>query len=128
MNVHQLNGAQLDYWVARAEGMEADIQRACGMDWCRIDVQSIGHLQYQPSDNWHIAAPIAERQRYVTYPRLREDGKLEWLAEAQLNPDFHGICAHESPKVAICRLRVMEVFGEDVQEVAIASSKSDKTS
>lgn len=128
MRVEELSGAWLDYWTARAEGMEADIQRACGMDWCRIDVQSIGYLQYQPSDNWHIAAPIAERQRYVTYPRLREDGKLEWLAEAQLNPDFHGMCVDESPKVAVCRLRVMEVFGEDVPEAVSNVRKNTETS
>jgi hypothetical protein len=117
MNVSQLSGAQLDYWTARAEGMQAEVKRACGMDWCQIDVEHIGYLQYQPSENWHLTAPIAERGRYVTYPRYREDGKLEWLAEAQLNPNYHGIMVDESPKVAICRLRVAEVFGEEFDPV-----------
>ncbi|MDR5776270.1 MULTISPECIES: phage protein NinX family protein [unclassified Caballeronia] len=119
MNVDQLTGAQLDYWVARAEGMQAEVKHACGADWCQIDVQHVGYLQYQPSENWHITAPIAERQRYLTYPRLREDGKLEWLAEAHLNPDFHGMCTDESPKVAICRLRVAEKFGYEVPDACI---------
>ncbi|CAL8476421.1 phage protein NinX family protein [Caballeronia sp. S22] len=116
MNVAQLSGAWLDYWTARAEGLQAEVKRACGMDWCQVDVHSVGYIQYQPSDNWHIAAPIAERQRYVTYPRVREDGKLEWLAESQMNPDFYGIMVDESPKVAICRLRVAEAFGYEVEQ------------
>ncbi|WP_250528826.1 phage protein NinX family protein [Caballeronia sp. ATUFL_F1_KS4A] len=116
MNVSELSGAQLDYWVAKAEGMDAEVKRACGMEWCQVDVQSVGLIHYQPSDDWHIAAPIAERQRYVTYPRMRAGGKVEWLAESQLNPEFHGIMVDESPKVAICRLRVAEVFGLEVAD------------
>ena len=52
----------------------------------------------------------------MTYPRWREDGALEWLAEAQMNPDVHGMFIDESPKVAICRLRVAEAFGHEVKE------------
>ncbi|GGD63258.1 phage protein NinX family protein [Caballeronia grimmiae] len=116
MNVAQLSGAQLDYWVAKAEGLEAQVKHACGMDWCQVDVQYAGFIQYQPSENWHIAAPIMERQKYVVYPMPRVDGKLEWLAEAGLNPIFHGMFTDESPKVAICRLRVAEAFGHEVRE------------
>jgi hypothetical protein len=119
MNVAQLTGALLDYWTAKAEGLSPELKHACGADYCLV-----GELEYRPSDNWHIAAPIAERQRYVTYPRVRDDGKLEWLAESQMNPDFHGIMVDESPKVAICRLRVAEAFGYEVQECAQTSEKS----
>ncbi|BCQ23140.1 DUF2591 family protein [Caballeronia sp. NK8] len=114
MNVDQLSGAWLDYWTARAEGLQAEVKRACGADWCEMNVERIGPLQYQPSGNLSISAPIALRQRYLTYPRLRDNGELEWLAEAQLNPDFHGIFVDESLTVAICRLRVAEAFGYEV--------------
>ncbi|SAK65592.1 hypothetical protein AWB80_03086 [Caballeronia pedi] len=116
MNVAQLSGAQLDYWVAKAEGLLPEVRHACGADWCQIDVASLGPVEYQPSGNLNIVAPIAVRQRYVTYPRLRDDGKIEWLAEAQLNADFHGVFVDESLMVAVCRLRVAEVFGYEVSD------------
>ncbi|BBP99102.1 hypothetical protein BSFA1_42310 [Burkholderia sp. SFA1] len=116
MNVAQLSGVWLDFWTAKAEGLEPQVKSACGMDWCQVEVQSVGSIQYQPSGNLDIVAPIAVRQRYVTYPRLRDDGKLEWLAEAQLNANFHGVFVDESLMVAVCRLRIAEVFGYEVAD------------
>ncbi len=119
MNVAQLTGAQLDYWTAKAEGHSPELKHACGADYCLV-----GELEYRPSDNWHIAAPIVERQMYVVYPVLRSERKLEWVAEAGLNPHFYGTFVDESPKVAICRLRVAEVFGYEVQEAALTGETS----
>lgn len=113
MNVSELSGAQLDCWVARAEGFRAEVVKANGMEYCRIDVETIGHQFYQPTQNPVITSPIQFRQRYTLYPldELSSKGsgmRRVWIAEAQMNPDFHDLYRDELPLVAICRLRVAE--------------------
>jgi Protein of unknown function (DUF2591) len=115
MRVDDLAGAQLDYYVARAEGLPADLIRANGLAYCRIDVPYQGHQLYVPTHNWQLLGPIMVRQRYLLYPRLdAETGKTVWLAEAQLNFRFHGMYIADEPELALCRLRVAESFGENV--------------
>ncbi|WP_213761798.1 phage protein NinX family protein [Caballeronia sp. dw_19] len=116
MRVDNLHGAQLDYFVALAEGLDATLIHANGMDYCRIDVQHQGESVYVPTHNWTLLGEILKRQRYLLYPRAAEPGSQEvvWLAEAQLNSSFNGMYADASPELAICRLRVAEAFGEEV--------------
>jgi Protein of unknown function (DUF2591) len=115
MRVDDLTGAALDYYVARAEGLMADLIRANGMAYCRVDVPHQGYLVYVPTHNWQLLGAIVKRQKYLIYPRLdNESGETIWLAEAQLNASFHGAYIADGPELALCRLRVAEAFGEVV--------------
>lgn len=119
MNVGELNGAQLDCWVARAEGFRAEVVKANGMEYCRIDVETIGHQFYQPTQNPAITSPIQFRQRYTLYPLDRLDGEAGvparwWVAEAQMNPSFYDLYEDEQPLVAVCRLRVAEALAAGI--------------
>lgn len=122
MNVGELNGAQLDCWVARAEGFRAEVVRANGIEYCRIDVETVGHRFYQPTQNPTITAPIQFRQRYTLYPldEISSKGagtRRVWIAEAQMNPEFHDMFRDEQPLVAVCRLRVAEAFAAGVIKI-----------
>lgn len=117
MEIDKLCGAELDYWVAKAEGFNPELRHLYGQSYCRIDVQeSAGYVIYQPTDNTKLAADIAFRQSYTLYPHPCCDEKGEtqklWLAEAQWNKSFHGTFVDASPRVAICRLRVAEAIAK----------------
>jgi hypothetical protein len=115
MRVDDLAGATLDYYVARAEGLIADLIRGNGMAYCRVDFPHQGYQVYVPTHNWQLLGPIMVRQLYLLYPRLdAETGKTVWLAEAQLNRKFHGMYMSDEPELALCRLRVAQEFGEEV--------------
>ncbi|MBW0450858.1 phage protein NinX family protein [Paraburkholderia phenoliruptrix] len=119
MNASDLIGAHLDCWVARAEGFRAEVIKANGMEYCRIDVETVGHQFYQPTQNPAITAPIQFRQRYTLYPLDETSSKGAgtrriWIAEAQMNQDFHDMYRDEQPLVAICRLRVAEAVAAGV--------------
>lgn len=119
MRVDDLAGPQLDYFVARAEGFDAELIHRNGMSYCAIDVQYEGMQVYVPTHNWQLLGPMMLRQRYLLYPRLDvATWKVVWLAEAQLNPTFHGMYIDEQAPLAICRLRVAEKFGEEVPDLA----------
>ena len=116
MRVDDLTGARLDHFVALAEGLDSMLIHANGMDYCRVDIPYQGHMVYVPTQKWTLLGPMLKRQRYLIYPRAAEPGSKEviWLAEAQLNPKFHGMYIAGAPEIAICRLRVCEAFGQEV--------------
>lgn len=127
MNVSELSGPQLDCWVARAEGK---CYTTNPRQWGNALINELGRLSiaktswdcaryFEPSSNWTHGGPILERQRYTLYP-LDEIGsngaptRRVWIAEAQMNPDFHDLYRDELPLVAICRLRVAEAIATGV--------------
>jgi hypothetical protein len=119
VNIAELSGAALDCWVARAEGFKAEVVKANGLEYCRIDVETVGHQFYQPTQNPTITAPIQFRQCYTLYPldeisSKRAGTRRVWIAEAQMNPEFHDMYRDEQPMVAVCRLRVAEALATGV--------------
>ncbi|MBU7436503.1 phage protein NinX family protein [Paraburkholderia fungorum] len=116
MKIEDLVGAELDYWVARAEGHTAELRGLYGQKYCRIDVQQVGYQIYAPTENSNLAAEIVFRRAYTLYPHpcLDDQGfqRTYWLAEAQMNKRFHGMFRDLLPRVAICRLRVAEAIAE----------------
>lgn len=118
MNVKELKGAELDYWVARAEGHVASLHEMYGQRYCRIDIPHGGYQIYTPTENSNLAAEITFRRAYTLYPHpcLDERGVQNtiWLAEAQMNKRFHGMFTDRLPRLAICRLRVAEAIAERV--------------
>jgi hypothetical protein len=125
MKVRELEGAELDYWVARAQGVpssEVEIDRGgiCRVylpDEARIDLLGIvGEFfpgewdYYQPGVWWHNGGPIIEREKIAIEP-----GGDGWQAAIGLicdprNPRFNG----PTPLVAAMRAFVAITFGEEV--------------
>lgn len=117
MNVNELAGAELDCSVARAEGFDAEVIRSEGVEYCRVHVESVGYQLYQPTQNRNIAMAIQLERLYTVYPL--GTAQRFWFAEAQMNPDFHGLYRDESALIAICRLRVAEAVALGVKAGAV---------
>lgn len=65
--VSELEGAELDYWVAKAEGHDAEVW---GQDCMVRTPFTVETLQFNPSHNWSYGGPIIERERInLEYPR-----------------------------------------------------------
>lgn len=124
MKVSELEGALLDYWVARAEGIpltEVELDRGA---ICRVylpdearrdylgcvgDIIPGEWVYYQPSVWWHNAGPIIERERIMLshWP----DGR--WRGYIADKCDLAG----PTPLTAAMRAYVANRFGEDVPDL-----------
>jgi hypothetical protein len=113
-----LTGADLDYWVGRAEGHDCEIVELPGWRYCRIDVYGRGWTVYAPSQDGSLAGRILRDRFYTVGPALIAEQKAlaradrVWMAEAQMNPIFHDLFIADSPWIAICRLRVAEALSQ----------------
>lgn len=137
--VADLTGAQLDYWVARAEGIPAEqltirrVQRST--DTHCIKGQLVGRL-YLPrwevlnySTDWVQGGPLIEKYRVR---HLGELSRLEW--NVYFGAQFkvvgnHTVKKHSgargdgaTPLQAICRAVVRAAFGDEVEEVVVCQS------
>jgi hypothetical protein len=119
VNIEELKGAELDFWVAKARGLEPELRTVHGQSYCHIDVVAYGYQFYQPTENVLLSGAIAFERHYTLFPRLDAcaggaPSVWVWLAEAQQNPKYHGLFCDESPHVAICRLCVAEWIAESL--------------
>lgn len=124
MRVEKLIGAHLDYWVARAGGLEARIVRISHDDeaWNEcVAAGRLGDYQYTPSTTWRHGGPIIERERMNiatigTGPR-GENGQSPIVAIPQ-----EGRMAMGGPTylVAAMRAYVASKFGDEVPDEAAA--------
>lgn len=138
LKVSELIGAQLDYWVARAEGVPAEqleirqIQRSsppefhCVRVWNHHDFiigPDILALPY--STSWHHAGPIIEAEKilllYYGSGQFSIGAPSPW--EAQIGSDTHYVDQYPgdavggpTPLVAAMRAYVFAKFGEEVPE------------
>jgi hypothetical protein len=118
MKVAELEGAQLDYWVARAEGVKwPAIHEHKGVpDWCAIGGNP--GRRYTPSANWVQGGLIIDRERIATFPA----GELGWAAFIQ-GPNCHYVdtTAYDemrgpTPLTAAMRAYVASKFGDAVPD------------
>lgn len=116
MKVADLIGAQLDYWVARAERVKVAIPPI----WKDCDEPAYARVEhiktfpwgppaYEPSKDWAIGGPILE-DNVVGVIAISD---AEWLACEQCT---HFQARGPSYLVAGMRARVMCAFGEEVPE------------
>ncbi|WP_454751627.1 DUF2591 domain-containing protein [Cupriavidus necator] len=119
MKVSELEGALLDYWVARADGLEAEIIDGLReTKHCFVGSWNEGGYYFKPSTDWAHGGPIIERERIGVLPRGGE-----WAAWAIEDMDPSG--TGESALVAAMRAYVASKFGN---EVADAGSIPDRES
>lgn len=114
MRVTDLSGAELDYWVAKADGREARINhgeteillpqsehRGIGNQWFLFD----------PSVRWDKAGPIIEREKIAL--NIHADG-TEWYAWFPMSKTLPRGYNGPTPLVAAMRAYVASKFGDEV--------------
>jgi hypothetical protein len=115
MKVSELSGDVLDYWVAKAEGLEAEIREHRGN---LVFLPSEGYeYNFAPAHRWEQGGPIIERERIVIVPPTI--GSESWLAI--IDDTFETVHGHHpvaeigpTPLVAAMRAYVASKFGEEV--------------
>jgi hypothetical protein len=123
MKVCELRDALLDYWVARAEGIDDVVIRgdACLTCWVEVGGLSAG-LGYPASTDWGFAGPIIERERIGIEPW--DDGRTGaaiWVATTFENRVTSSLLSRRSksggtPLIAAMRCYVASKFGEEVPD------------
>ncbi|QTD88808.1 phage protein NinX family protein [Burkholderia anthina] len=100
MKVSELSGEALDYWVARAEGVDEKFARFVA-----------GAHAY--SSLWAHGGPIIEREQIGVGPATRIGGGWAAIIAAANNDNVHTIYA-DTPLVAAMRAYVTREFGDEV--------------
>jgi hypothetical protein len=121
VKVSELTGAELDYWVAKADGFHHrdDVTRYATIEWS--DTRQ--YPAYSPSTNWNEGGPIIEKEKidlmHVDYRGEVMGGKEgePWNAMMQSlsieNPDWDSMSG-PTALIAAMRAYVGSKFGANV--------------
>lgn len=108
MKVSELEGAELDYWVAVAEGKNATLKELL---FNNFDCSECGAgLGFTPSTDWLNGGPIIERERIWL-----SDDNQEWIASCRPHID-DAIHSGPTPLIAAMRAYVASKFGDTVED------------
>jgi hypothetical protein len=111
MRTVELAGAQLDYWVAKAEKADLSPEWNQGDDYVMMGGHSGRPPQrYHPSSNWEQGGPIIER-RSISLEHIA--GDLEWRASIQFG---QVMIADDEPLRAAMLALVILKFGLEVPD------------
>lgn len=115
MKVAELEGAELDYWVARAEELPVVILELGDGDFeCYPDDAPLSAgYHYKFSRSWEEGGPIAHRELIGFHPM--SDGK-QWLATDYQIRQPHAYGQGPTPLIAAMRCYVAMKFGDDVPD------------
>jgi hypothetical protein len=114
MKVSELEGVQLDYWVARAEGrtdvaLDADVGPVIAND----SIADPSGEWYEPSSNWAQGGPLIERERIGVAP----NGAGSWSSfKVQKNDDAYICMTGPDALTAAMRTYVASKFGGEVAD------------
>ena len=112
MQVANLNGQLLDYWVGRANN--CDPHPLPGSDHKRLVINDssseYGFRLYEPSKDWGIAGPIIQKERISIV--WTGNGWMARKAEGAA----HATTSEESPLIAAMRCFVTSKFGDAVPD------------
>ena len=112
MKVSELSGAKLDYWVARAFGIDVTI---VGNECHEVDG---GYLmgEFSPSLEWSQGGLIIEREKITIEPNPY--GLDEWSACIELKGEEPSWVWHsgESALISAMRVYVASKFGLEVAD------------
>lgn len=112
MKVSELEGAALDRWVARAEGIE--VRYSTVAQYWRI-IGDAEDLHWAPHQDWSQAGPIIERESIsLIAPRIGD----RWEASYGSSVESQVMCDGKTPLEAAMRVFVAARFGEQVIDTA----------
>ena len=133
ISVDNLEGIDLDYWVAKAEGLSAlwrediprevteapknvwKISKHLGRDWF-IQDGAYG-LEWLHID-WSFIGPIIERDKIVldhSRIEMRMQGPIEWSAYSHLDAESLPLAHGREALLAIKRLIVKRKYGATIE-------------
>lgn len=118
MKTSKLIGALLDYWVAKADGMQhVRINDDAEPPECYMWEQERGigsGEPYSPSSNWKLGGPIIERERIELFAPANSPEWAKWEAKLHPNGSFARIASGETALIAAMRAYVASKFGDEV--------------
>lgn len=115
MKVAELEGARLDYWVARADGYPMivddflEIAPFVSGDTCVLSYNGQIDDPYSPSTDWSRGGPIIEREKITICPAHPQG----WSATID-DERWKDNCV--TPLIAAMRCFVASKFGEEVDD------------
>jgi hypothetical protein len=127
MKVSELSGVLLDYWVARAEGIEhpPTIRKMTpGRVLVPYEQESndggrvTAFRDFRPSTSWADGGPIIERERITVAWQPMKGKWMAGLIETENGSmlEFRWLGFDASPLVAAMRAYVSSKFGDEVTE------------
>ena len=110
--VSELNGTELAYWVAMAQGWKKDADRFVSADHCTF----CGCIyDYQPQENWAQCGLLIEKFGIVIDWHWLDNESREWSASLPITDTCKWQASVSMDlKTAICRCVVASVYGEFV--------------
>lgn len=108
--VAELEGARLDFWVAKAERKEV-VRDQFGLLYAKKYWHSKEPTGWSPSRWWEQAGPIIERGRI----ELRPQSNGQWFAITLDAWDAYG----PTPLIAAMRAYIASKFGEEVPDESV---------
>ncbi|MGU7781108.1 phage protein NinX family protein [Burkholderia sp. PU8-34] len=124
MQVQDLTGASLDYWVAVAEGLGAPRVDDAG---CRAVREVDGApVRFAPSSSWDDGGPLVERLPFAAFER--DGGRGAWRAVLhRAVPAAGERCTfnQSGPTLLIAAMRtlVASTFGDDVPDLDMTKAR-----
>jgi hypothetical protein len=107
MKVSELEGALLDYWVAKADGVDVHIDKTLHRCFIPSPTDPQWDTDYLPSQRWEEGGEIIEREKLISsYFNDR------WWFWNEKTPMISG----PSPLVAAMRAYVHSVYGQEVAD------------
>lgn len=129
MRVSELSGAMLDYWVARAEGIEhPPYLRKMSPNCCLVPRDTIDKddgcharnwVAFEPSTDWAVGGPIIEREEISLEPHANykpNDTSDMWDATIFFSGGCQDTKEGDTPLIAAMRAYVASKFGDDVSD------------
>ena len=123
--VRVLEGAELDYWVGKAESLNVVLRNG----ECLLDTGNPNSLPqykiYSPSSNWAEGGPIIEKYRIGILPPKREEHEDEWMGCDDIDENVGSedlvvtTMFDYAPLVAAMRTFVAMRFGQFVDRESI---------
>ena len=108
MKVSELEGASLDQWVARAEGIE--VKYSTVEQYWRV-IGNSEDLHWAPHLDWSQAGPIIERESIsLIAPHIGD----RWEASYGSTVETQAVCDGKTPLEAAMRVYVTARFGKEV--------------
>ena len=114
MKTSELQGAALDWAVAKCEGLKVRVMSGVCHDVELLDMQVDGDTRIIYSTDWAQGGPIIERERLTVWFERHDDvdsGLPIWFAQDGYAPAMQG----ETPLVAAMRCYVAGILGDEVE-------------
>ncbi|MCL6468963.1 MAG: DUF2591 family protein [Ralstonia sp.] len=119
MRVDELQGALLDYWVARAQEVDGAFVRG---KYCFYRSGGADVI-YSPSVDWAVGGPISERRGITATNAMIGYGK--WHATETFSPYLENDwISGETQLIAAMRAVVRDEFGDEVPDAGDTQPES----